>query len=196
MYLEIREPPCKSEALPQVNRLCSGKRRKPADLPEPAPAGLSGLGPTDICCHKQAMTVSLRAHHLICILTFLGKGYTATFVANYNRIVRRLNAGEPVRLVSGPDDLCRPMLAEASCHCRNESVCLRDDQAIADVGKVLGVELDGAEKLILDAGRVTELRRAFASGSIRTACSGCEWHSLCTQIAQDGFRGCRLAPPD
>jgi len=142
------------------------------------------------------MTVSLRAHHLLCLTTFLGKGYTPAFVANYNRIVRRLNAGEPVRLVSGPDDLCRPMLAEPSCHCRNESVRLRDERAAADVGKVLGIDLEAAENLILNAGRLFDLRRAFASGSIRTACSGCEWHALCTEIAQNGFRGCRLAPPD
>jgi hypothetical protein len=195
MYLENREPPCKSEALPQVNRLCSGKRLKPADLPELAPAQLSMLGRAANSCHKQPMTVSLRAHHLLCLLTYLGKGYTPAFVANYSRIVRRLNNGETVRLVSGPDDLCRPMLTEPNCHCHNESVRLRDDQAAADVSKVLGVNLDNADDLLLDADRVRRLREAFATGLVRTACNGCEWHQLCTGIAQNNFRGCRLTPP-
>ena len=38
------------------------------------------------------MTVRLRAHHLLCMLTYVGKGYTAAFTANYDRIVERLNA--------------------------------------------------------------------------------------------------------
>ncbi|MHA7772698.1 DUF1284 domain-containing protein [Roseibium sp. M-1] len=142
------------------------------------------------------MTVTLRAHHLLCLMTYLGKGYTPAFVANYSRIVRRLNDGESVRLVRGPDDLCQPMLTEPACHCHNESVRLRDAQAAADVGTVLGVDLDTVEDVRLDADSVKQLRNAFAAGSVRTACTGCEWHALCSEVAQNGFRGCRLAPPE
>jgi hypothetical protein len=62
------------------------------------------------------MTVRLRGHHLLCLLTFVGKGYTPAFTANYRRIVARLNEGAAVELVDGPDDICAPMLAEAEHH--------------------------------------------------------------------------------
>jgi len=36
------------------------------------------------------------------------------------------------------------------------------------------------------------LRAAFAQGDIRSACTGCPWEHLCTDIAQDGFAGTLL----
>ena len=39
------------------------------------------------------MTVRLRAHHLLCLLTYVGKGYSPAFTANYDKVVRRLGEG-------------------------------------------------------------------------------------------------------
>ncbi|WP_299813568.1 DUF1284 domain-containing protein [uncultured Roseibium sp.] len=138
------------------------------------------------------MTVSLRPHHLLCLLTYLGKGYTVDFVRNYDRIVERLNTGEPLRLVSGPDDICRPMLKEETCHCHNSSVVERDRLAAAEIGEVLGCEVETGGSLPLSRRRVDDLRKAFQAGSIRSACAGCEWRRLCSAIARDGFEECRL----
>ncbi|MBO6860924.1 MAG: DUF1284 domain-containing protein, partial [Roseibium sp.] len=95
------------------------------------PVCRSELGLNDVCCDKRVMTVSIRPHHLLCMLTYLGKGYTPAFVENYSTIVQRLNEGEPIELVEGPDTLCQPMLDEPGCHCRNESVRNRDRTAAA-----------------------------------------------------------------
>jgi len=141
------------------------------------------------------MTVSIRPHHLLCMLTYLGKGYTEAFVRNYGAIVDRLNRGEEIRLVDGPDDICRPLLAEAGCHCRNDSVKSRDAQALAAIGTLLGTSAVTGEIMVLDAPMTQRLRRAFAEGTLRAACEGCEWHALCSRIARNEFRGCRLAPP-
>lgn len=143
------------------------------------------------------MTVSIRAHHLLCMLTYLGKGYTPEFVSNYSHIVKRLNAGEPIKLIEGPDDICQPMLAEPDCHCFNDSVRDRDTQATADIGRCLGRSIATSEDLILTCDDLAALRSGFAAGTLRSACSGCEWQELCTGIAQNKFRGCRLQlPPD
>jgi hypothetical protein len=56
------------------------------------------------------VTVRLRGHHLLCILTFVGKGYDGPFVANLARVIDRLAAGEAVLVVDGPDDVCAPLL--------------------------------------------------------------------------------------
>jgi hypothetical protein len=142
------------------------------------------------------MTVSIRPHHLLCMLTYLGKGYTPAFVENYSTIVQRLNGGEPVKLVEGPDALCQPMLDEPGCHCRNESVQNRDRTAAADIANVLGRRLENGDTLVLNRPVLSLLREAFVNGTIRKACDGCEWQPLCSNIARNAFRGCHLAPPE
>ncbi|TJU92322.1 MAG: DUF1284 domain-containing protein, partial [Mesorhizobium sp.] len=66
------------------------------------------------------MTVRLRAHHLLCLLTYVGKGYSPAFTANYDKVVKRLGEGEAVLIVSGPDAICAPMLDEREPHCLGE----------------------------------------------------------------------------
>lgn len=141
------------------------------------------------------MIVSLRPHHLLCILTYLGKGYTPAFVSNYSKIIRILNKGAMISLVFGPDDICQPMLNEAECHCHNESVRQRDAQAAADIGELLQGNALAPGPIALSADHIARLRHSFQSGTIRSACRGCEWFDLCTEIAQNDFRGCRLRPP-
>lgn len=138
------------------------------------------------------MTVRLRGHHLLCLLTFVGKGYTPAFTANYRRIVARLNEGEAVELVGGPDDICAPMLAEVEHHCFNAGVTERDVQALTDVAELLGRPLTAGMQLLLDAELLVRLRGAFAAGTTRTACNGCQWHALCTDIAAGNYAGVRL----
>ena len=141
------------------------------------------------------MTVSIRPHHLLCMLTYLGKGYTPEFVAGYDGIIARINAGEDILLVDGPDDICQPMLSEAECHCHKDSVATRDVQAAAEISRVLGLTLTAGVSFRLKARHTDQLRAAFAAATIRTACSGCEWQALCSRISGNKFRGCHLAPP-
>ncbi|RFB78406.1 DUF1284 domain-containing protein [Methylovirgula sp. 4M-Z18] len=139
------------------------------------------------------MVVRLRGHHLNCILTYLGRGYSPGFVLNMDEIVTRLRAGAIVEIVTGPDDLCRPLLAEqAAPHCLNDSVVARDARALQALGGLLGRDLDVGDRLALDAALLSDLRSAFASGSTRAACAGCEWSSLCDAIAASGFTETKL----
>ncbi|QND49796.1 DUF1284 domain-containing protein [Rhizobium lusitanum] len=135
------------------------------------------------------MTIRLRAHHLLCMLTFVGEGYTPAFTANYRRIAERLTAGEEIKLVSGPDDICASLLDEKEPHCFKDSVIERDTAALADVVALLGAELKPGSVVVPDASLLAKLRRHFASGDIRHACLGCEWTGLCSRIASDSFKG-------
>ncbi len=141
------------------------------------------------------MTVRLRPHHLLCILTYAGKGYTPTFVENYTQIVRRLNNEEDVELVHGADDICQPMLCEPECHCFNDSVAERDKHSAQEIGEQLSGAPLALGEIQLSAMDIARLRGWFKDGSIRSACKGCEWYDLCTDIAQNEFRGCRLRRP-
>ncbi|NTJ63486.1 DUF1284 domain-containing protein [Agrobacterium rhizogenes] len=135
------------------------------------------------------MTVRLRAHHLLCMLTFVGEGYTSAFTDNYRRIAERLSEGEEIKLVSGPDDICAPLLNGEEPHCFKASVIERDAAALADIMALLGEEIGPGTVLVPDARLLSKLRRNFASGEIRHACLGCEWGDLCSRIADSNFGG-------
>ncbi|WP_338051077.1 DUF1284 domain-containing protein [Pararhizobium gei] len=146
------------------------------------------------------MTVRLRSHHLLCMLTFVGKGYTQAFTENYIRIAARLTAGEDILVVEGPDDVCAPLLGEADAHCRRGSVTERDRCATRAVENLLGMAAGPGASIRPDAGFLLTLRNAFGAGSIRKGCDGCEWLALCTGIAATGFDDVLVtasgSPPD
>ena len=136
------------------------------------------------------MTVRLRPHHLLCMLTYAGKGYSPAFTANMTAVVGRIAGGEPIEIVSGPDDICAPLLSEPDPHCHRESVTLRDRWAAAAVERLFGNGM--SDPVVLEKDDIEGLRHAFASGDIRSACRGCDWKALCTDIAGDGFAGTLL----
>ena len=117
------------------------------------------------------------------MLTFAGRGYSPAFVANMTNAVARIRAGETIAIVSGADDICAPLMAEDRPHCRNASVTERDRLAAADIAALLGRPLTRGKTLALDAEMLARLRVAFAAGTVRAACAGCEWHTLCDETA-------------
>ena len=138
------------------------------------------------------MTVRLRSHHLLCLLTYVGKGYSAAFIANYDAIAERLGRGEDILIVSGTDDICQPMLGEVESHCLGESAAGRDELAARDVGKLLARPIQAGVRFSLDAATLAGLRAAFSAGVTREACQGCEWAGLCTTVAAGGYCDVRL----
>lgn len=135
------------------------------------------------------MTVRLRPHHLLCMLTFVGEGYSPAFVANYRRLAGRISAGEPIEIISGPDDICAPLLSDEAAHCFGASVADRDAAALADIARLLERELEAGAVIAPDAALFEKLRDAFSAGVTRRACAGCEWSSLCDGIAGEDYAG-------
>nr|WP_250809611.1 DUF1284 domain-containing protein [Neorhizobium tomejilense] len=145
------------------------------------------------------MTVRLRPHHLLCMLTFVGEGYSPAFVASYRRLAGRLSAGEPIEIVSGPDDICAPLLSDEDAHCFGASVAGRDAAALADIARLLGRELKTGAVITSNQALFEKLRRAFSAGVTRDACTGCEWSSLCDRIAGEDYKGAlvmKFSPPE
>ncbi len=136
--------------------------------------------------------IRLRPHHVLCILTFSGAGYTPAFVENMADVVRRAGAGEPIEVIDGPDDICAPLDGTGDEHCANASVARRDRTALLALAEA-GVPVS-VRPLVLDAQAVVTLRTLFAGGAIRAACRGCEWNEMCSSIAAGGFAGVVLTP--
>lgn len=136
--------------------------------------------------------VRLRPHHLLCLLTYAGKGYSEAFTAGFDAIVDRLSQGVPIHVVDGPDDICGPLLRDAAAHCHHDSVRQRDQRAATDLGALLQRPVGTGAVLTVDAASLVKWRAAFAQGRTRAACAGCEWRPLCSTIAAEGFGAARL----
>lgn len=142
-----------------------------------------------------AAPVRLRGHHLLCILTYVGKGYSPGFVAAMDDVVARIRSGAAILLVDGPDDICAAHLADdPDPHCRHPGPAARDEAALVALGSLLSRTLVPGVELTLPPERLARQRAAFAAGSIRSACAGCEWADLCTDVAAGGFAATRLGP--
>ncbi|GAA6177276.1 DUF1284 domain-containing protein [Sulfitobacter pacificus] len=135
------------------------------------------------------MTIRLRAHHLLCLLSYVGKGYSPAFTDNMTLIAGRISAGETIEIVEGPDDICAPRLTQEDAHCHDESIRLRDIQAATDAGRVLQISLHTGAMFSLDQDRLRRLRAAFAQNLVRSACAGCQWGTLCSDIAANEYTG-------
>lgn len=138
----------------------------------------------------------LRPHHLLCSLTHVGKGYSPAFVANMAAVLARINTGEEIEIVAGPDDICAPLAHRRMAHCHRTHVTARDRAAADALAKLLKLPLRTGARLRLDRATITDLRRGFDTRSIRAACLGCKWDALCTTVAMSGFKGAALSPVD
>lgn len=128
------------------------------------------------------------------MLTFVGEGYTPAFIANYHRIAARLSAGEEIEVVSGPDDICAPLLEDPSAHCRSPGPARRDEAAAEAIGRLLRIVVGLGTRISPDEKLLRRLRRRFAMEEIRSACEGCEWSEFCSDVAGSGFRDVLVAP--
>jgi uncharacterized protein len=133
-------------------------------------------------------TIRIRPHHLLCMLTFVGKGYSPEFIANFERIARLIAAGDQaVDIVFAPDDICAPLMSDQSCHCRNASVLERDRLAAEALTGLLQRPVREGAKLQLNSEILDRMREAFEAGTIRKACRGCQWSEFCGDIAKGNF---------
>jgi hypothetical protein len=142
--------------------------------------------------------VRLRGHHFLCILTYRGFGYTKPFVDNMTDIVGQIEAGRPVVLCEGPDDICGGFTAHCRTVCDHD--CAKAETAEMDIAAIEAVrkrlDLGADMPLVLDKAAITQLREGFADGSIRKACIRCSWNEFCTEIAAEDYSGVKLFAPD
>ncbi len=134
--------------------------------------------------------IRLRPHHFLCILTYVGKGYTKRFTRGFDQVVREMKRGRPVVLVEGPDDICIGLVGgQFQKHCYSKDVQNRDRGARADLRtRLREARLAGP----MTPARVRRLREAYARNDIRTGCAACGWKKLCDRVVAREFEGCRL----
>ncbi len=147
--------------------------------------------------------ITLRGHHLLCLLTYIGAGYSEQFKENLNAIVKALERGQSARIVAGYDSICHNESTFFACPKREAQRCQTlhesemDRLALAALSHHIGApqKWTVGNHLVYTPALTEKMREAFAQGAIRRACLGCPWESLCTTIAQNSFHQTKLFAP-
>jgi uncharacterized protein len=120
--------------------------------------------------------VRLRGHHLVCLFFFEGDLGETEYDLNRKRVIAKLEAGEPVAIVSGADDLC--------AHCPH----LKGSQCVYKKGaqeEVVHLDKMAADCLGLSVGTITvwsetAQRVIHAPGKwFAQFCDRCDWLANC-----------------
>ena len=122
----------------------------------------------------------LRAHHLLCVLKYQGKGYSSEFVSNFDRIWQGVKTGRYTHAIarSVADPICHacPHLSDqaepTSCHF-HDSIGARDRRLLEKMGWKEGTVVPLLETLSTLQRRHAEL--------LEVVCSGCEWLPICRE---------------
>ena len=133
-------------------------------------------------------TLHLRPHHLLCLQTFVGRGYSDEFVSRMTLVKRQLteDPDTPIVLVIGADDLC--------AHCPNcvEGKCTSEKPALFDrlVAEKL-IHMQDAGNLDRPADHTTQMQLAgipeelhISPDLIEQCCPDCQWKELCISVCR------------
>lgn len=119
----------------------------------------------------------IRAHNLLCIQGFVGKGYSPEFVANMKAIVGGLGGEVPVTVLDEPDSLCAvcPNLRESGCTLHGEGtekgIVHQDRDVLLRLGLEAGQTVTWGEIL-------RRIRASVKPDDLDEICGACPWLPL------------------
>lgn len=120
--------------------------------------------------------ITLRGHHLICLVAFGGQGYSAKFSRNFKKL-RKLYLSKPhhkVKVITTVDQACRqcPHLVQNKCTSLtdgpNARIMALDKKALKLLGIKTGVQTIGA---------IHQKLRQLKKASLISFCKNCSWHT-------------------
>lgn len=135
-------------------------------------------------------TICLRPHHLLCLQTFVGHGYSPEFTAHMTIVQKQLTTDPltPITLVNGPDVLCG--------HCPNcvDGSCTSPKPALFD--HLVGQKLNTTEDTENAAPKHTDASDSpltlhgipsilhMSEQLLAECCPDCEWKELCVEVCR------------
>ena len=118
----------------------------------------------------------LRGHHLICMNFFKPEALGDAFATKARHVMSRLESGEQIIVVEGPDELCGacPYLKDDECaysEGAEEEVSAMDREALRLLGLSVGSIVTWSQVKEKVPGIIEEWKFKY--------CSECEWRSKC-----------------
>ena len=139
-------------------------------------------------CSSPSAVLHLRPHHLLCLQTFTGRGYSEEFVRHMTLVRDQLirEPLTPVELVSGVDDLCAHCPNNVDGQCTSDNPALFDSKVSRKLYSTGIISPDAASKdhpgkrpVLTGIPDALEI----SSSVLEECCPGCEWKELCLSIA-------------
>ncbi len=140
--------------------------------------------------------VNLRPHHLLCLLTWKGVGYSKKFTAKFDSMTQQFtdHGRLGIKVVEGLDDLCDTLHPEktSNYHCDRGGIKNRDNLVLEDINEHLALLLAHGTVFTLTPKLQQDFRTSFQEGTVRRGCASCDFQNFCTGIADEGFAETRL----
>jgi hypothetical protein len=127
----------------------------------------------------------LRGHHLLCLLSFSGEGYSDAFVARFQELATLYrNPDSLVEVLASPDDAC------AACPHIGPAGCLSPvdgpEAAVRELDRTV-LTLLGIEPGTWRAGELHARLNGVEDAALHQACSRCSWYGKteCQRIIRE-----------
>ncbi|MBS7307471.1 MAG: DUF1284 domain-containing protein [Eubacteriales bacterium] len=119
----------------------------------------------------QKAVIELRAHHILCLSLFEGKGYDDEFAANMQALLDNIGACQVIFVVGKPDTVC------SRCPNRSGDDCLfgNDDVKNKDIAALDGLGL--CEGVPYTTEHLNESLRAITREAFDNCCATCRWYA-------------------
>ncbi len=134
--------------------------------------------------------VHLRPHHGLCLQNFRGKGYSDGFSQNMAAMQKRLfeNPQIMVCITEGADELCQNCPNRRGKGCTSAHPALYDQNVLNETGIRYGQELSWRE--------FRDTAGPLSLYELDATCPGCQWLSLCKEIAADRMKAAAAPAAD
>ncbi len=148
--------------------------------------------------------IRLRGHHLVCLLSFVGKGYGQASVENFIGIAKEISAGRNnIQIVDCADDICRPRRGAPcpqaeECSCRGDEIAQFDKMALSLLNQegAAFLPLQPCSQMQFSSFFTWQMRKAMISGRFAPLCQACDWwERICKSVVENKFKDVILHPP-
>jgi len=128
------------------------------------------------------VTLRLRPHHMLCSLSFRGKGYSNEFVKNFKAIHKKLKSEHTtIKIINCCDDICEKCPEKQGDLCNKHQIVAEIDDAYL---RILQLHIG---QTITFKHLETRIKKLLTIGDFKKTCSKCSWYPLniCTPIVRD-----------
>ncbi len=120
--------------------------------------------------------MNIRAHHLLCMKYFKGKGYSKEFVSNFYKVIKKLKDNSIIKVINHPDVICGSCPHNANSKCTKKGPDFEKEVEKKDNIVIKHLELNPNQEIkAKDAGKLVILKLS----KIKEICIDCEWQKYC-----------------